>query len=191
MTFGCQFSLLADARYELKVTRNNFFPPPKVMSITFMYSKLMCFQSGFWAYVHSYVKVDAAIVSFRIKQPTEYPSVLSDKSFFTLVSHFSSMKIKPQFLILFPHTLSQRFKCNGLWFSSFMFGKMYNVWFLVQVNSAFSGKRKMLRKSLQHLYPCTEIQEALRSLDLLETVSPFLLLFFVLLLVLMEWLNKC
>eukprot|EP00250_Pteridium_aquilinum_P017542 c23682_g1_i1 orf=155-1234(+) len=49
----------SDAQYELKVNRNNFFPSPNV---------------------------DAAIVSFDIKQALEYPPVSSTKSFFTLVN---------------------------------------------------------------------------------------------------------
>lgn len=87
----------SDAQYILKVSRNNFFPRPNV---------------------------DAAVVTFKIKQAPEYPSVLSARSFFTLV------------------------------------------------NSAFGGKRKMLRNSLQHLYPSADIREALKLVDLVETARP-------------------
>ncbi|KAH9315282.1 hypothetical protein KI387_023909, partial [Taxus chinensis] len=41
--------------------------------------------------------------------------------------------------------------------------------FFSMVNSAFNGKRKMLRKSLQHLRASHDIQLALKALGLLET----------------------
>jgi len=40
-----------------------------------------------------------------------------------------------------------------------------------QVNSAFNGKRKMLRKSLQHLCSSSEIEAALHKIGLPVTVS--------------------
>ncbi|KAI5058206.1 hypothetical protein GOP47_0026376 [Adiantum capillus-veneris] len=49
----------ADAQYNMKVSRNNFFPCPNV---------------------------DGAIVSFEIKEALDYPQVSSAKSFFTLVN---------------------------------------------------------------------------------------------------------
>ncbi|MED6146029.1 Ribosomal RNA small subunit methyltransferase, chloroplastic [Stylosanthes scabra] len=87
----------SDPEYKFKVPRTNFFPQPNV---------------------------DAAVVSFKLKQPTEYPEVSSRKSFFSLV------------------------------------------------NSAFNEKRKMLRKSLQHICTSLEIEEALRSISLLPTSRP-------------------
>lgn len=42
---------------------------------------------------------------------------------------------------------------------------------LFQVNSAFNGKRKMLRKSLQHICPSIEIEAALTNIGLPVTVS--------------------
>ncbi|XP_054784669.1 ribosomal RNA small subunit methyltransferase, chloroplastic [Prosopis cineraria] len=83
--------------YKLKVPRTNFFPQPNV---------------------------DAAIVTFKLKQAREYPQVSSTKSFFSMV------------------------------------------------NSAFNGKRKMLRKSLQHICTSTEIEEALKRMDLPTTSRP-------------------
>lgn len=87
----------SDPEYKLKVERSNFFPRPHV---------------------------DGAIALFKIKQATEYPSVPSVKSFFTVV------------------------------------------------NSAFGGKRKMLRNSLQHLYASADVQKALKTVGLLETARP-------------------
>lgn len=40
-----------------------------------------------------------------------------------------------------------------------------------QVNSAFNEKRKMIRKSLQHICTSVEIEEALENIGLLSTVS--------------------
>ncbi|XP_074326513.1 ribosomal RNA small subunit methyltransferase, chloroplastic-like [Apium graveolens] len=40
------------------------------------------------------------------------------------------------------------------------------------VNSAFNGKRKMLRKSLQHICSSSEIEEALRNINLQATSRP-------------------
>ncbi|XP_061339955.1 ribosomal RNA small subunit methyltransferase, chloroplastic isoform X2 [Gastrolobium bilobum] len=85
----------SDPEYKFKVPRTNFFPQPNV---------------------------DAAVVSFKLKLPTEYPKVSSSKSFFSMV------------------------------------------------NSAFNEKRKMLRKSLQHICTSLEIEEALKSLGLLATL---------------------
>ncbi|XP_020996535.1 ribosomal RNA small subunit methyltransferase, chloroplastic [Arachis duranensis] len=82
----------SDPEYKFKVPRTNFFPQPNV---------------------------DAAVVSFKLKQPKDYPEVSSRKSFFSMV------------------------------------------------NSAFNEKRKMLRKSLQHICTSSEIEEALRSISLL------------------------
>ncbi|XP_009598434.1 ribosomal RNA small subunit methyltransferase, chloroplastic isoform X1 [Nicotiana tomentosiformis] len=87
----------SDPEYRFKVPRTNFFPQPKV---------------------------DAAVVSFRLKQPVDYPPVSSAKSFFSMV------------------------------------------------NSAFNGKRKMLRKTLQHICPSLEIEEALVSAGLPPTARP-------------------
>lgn len=44
--------------------------------------------------------------------------------------------------------------------------------FFSMVNSAFNGKRKMLRKSLQHLCASSDIESALRTLGLPETSRP-------------------
>ncbi|KAF0935028.1 hypothetical protein E2562_029546 [Oryza meyeriana var. granulata] len=44
--------------------------------------------------------------------------------------------------------------------------------FFSMVNSAFNGKRKMLRKSLQHLCSSSEIEAALTSIGLLVTARP-------------------
>uniref|UniRef100_A0A2N9J8X8 rRNA adenine N(6)-methyltransferase n=1 Tax=Fagus sylvatica TaxID=28930 RepID=A0A2N9J8X8_FAGSY len=68
--------------------------------------------------------VDAAVVTFKLKQAADYPRVSSTKSFFSMV------------------------------------------------NSAFNGKRKMLRKSLQHICTAIEIEEALGSIGLLATSRP-------------------
>ncbi|KAL2892327.1 Ribosomal RNA small subunit methyltransferase chloroplastic [Bienertia sinuspersici] len=87
----------SDPEYKFQVPRSNFFPQPNV---------------------------DGAVVSFRLKQPTDYPSVSSIKSFFSLV------------------------------------------------NSAFNGKRKMLRNTLQHLSTPSEIEEALRTVGLPGTSRP-------------------
>nr|XP_016480492.1 PREDICTED: ribosomal RNA small subunit methyltransferase, chloroplastic-like isoform X1 [Nicotiana tabacum] len=87
----------SDPEYRFKVPRTNFFPQPKV---------------------------DAAVVSFRLKQPVDYPPVSSAKSFFSMV------------------------------------------------NSAFNGKRKMLRKTLQHICPSLEIEEALVGAGLPSTARP-------------------
>lgn len=43
--------------------------------------------------------------------------------------------------------------------------------FTIQVNSAFNGKRKMLRKSLQHICTSLEIESALGIAGLPATVS--------------------
>ncbi|RAL46238.1 unnamed protein product [Cuscuta campestris] len=87
----------SDPEYKIKVPRTAFFPQPKV---------------------------DAAVVSFRLKQAANYPPVSSSKSFFSMV------------------------------------------------NSAFNGKRKMLRKSLRHIRPSHEIEEALSSIGLPSTSRP-------------------
>ncbi|XP_058737292.1 ribosomal RNA small subunit methyltransferase, chloroplastic-like [Vicia villosa] len=87
----------SDPEYKFKVERTNFFPQPNV---------------------------DAAVVSFKLKQPSEYPQVSSSKSFFAVV------------------------------------------------NSAFNEKRKMIRKSLQHICTSVEIEEALESIGLLSTSRP-------------------
>ncbi|CAL5192608.1 unnamed protein product [Lathyrus oleraceus] len=87
----------SDPEYKFKVERTNFFPQPNV---------------------------DAAVVSFKLKQPSEYPYVSSSKSFFAVV------------------------------------------------NSAFNEKRKMIRKSLQHICTSLEIEEALESIGLLSTSRP-------------------
>lgn len=87
----------SDPEYNFKVPRENFFPQPNV---------------------------DAAVVTFKLKQPSEYPSVPSIKSFFALV------------------------------------------------NSAFNGKRKMLRKTLQHICASSEIEAALVSIGVPATSRP-------------------
>ncbi|PHT39893.1 hypothetical protein CQW23_18747 [Capsicum baccatum] len=87
----------SEPEYKFKVPRTNFFPQPKV---------------------------DAAVVSFRLKQPVDYPPVSSAKSFFSMV------------------------------------------------NCAFNGKRKMLRKTLQHICSPPEIEEALVSAGLPSTSRP-------------------
>ncbi|KAE9622043.1 hypothetical protein Lal_00032455 [Lupinus albus] len=87
----------SDPEYKFKVPRAHFFPQPNV---------------------------DAAVVSFKLKPPTQYPKVSSTKSFFSMV------------------------------------------------NSAFNEKRKMLRKSLQHIGTSLEIEEALASIGLLTTSRP-------------------
>ncbi|KAJ4727031.1 rRNA adenine N(6)-methyltransferase [Melia azedarach] len=87
----------SEPEYKFKVPRTNFFPQPNV---------------------------DAAVVTFKLKQPTEYPAVTSTKSFFSMV------------------------------------------------NSAFNGKRKMLRKTLQHLCTSLEIEKALRDIGLPATSRP-------------------
>lgn len=87
----------SDPEYQFQVPRANFFPQPKV---------------------------DGAVVSFKLKQPSDYPSVTSIKSFFSLVS------------------------------------------------SAFNGKRKMLRNTLQHIRTSSEIEETLRTVGLPATSRP-------------------
>uniref|UniRef100_A0A803KZ31 rRNA adenine N(6)-methyltransferase n=1 Tax=Chenopodium quinoa TaxID=63459 RepID=A0A803KZ31_CHEQI len=87
----------SDPEYKFQVPRANFFPQPKV---------------------------DGAVVSFKLKQPSDYPSVPSVKSFFSLI------------------------------------------------NSAFNGKRKMLRNTLQHICTPSEIEETLRTVGLPATSRP-------------------
>ncbi|KAJ4895105.1 Ribosomal RNA adenine dimethylase family protein [Raphanus sativus] len=87
----------SEPEYNFRVPRENFFPQPKV---------------------------DAAVVTFKLKHPRDYPDVSSTKSFFSLV------------------------------------------------NSAFNGKRKMLRKSLQHLSSSPEIEKALGVAGLPVTSRP-------------------
>ncbi|KAF8380330.1 hypothetical protein HHK36_027814 [Tetracentron sinense] len=87
----------SDPEYKFKVLRSNFFPQPNV---------------------------DAAVVTFKLKQTADYPPVASTKSFFSMV------------------------------------------------NSAFNGKRKMLRRSLQHICTSLEIEKALESVNLPVTARP-------------------
>lgn len=87
----------SDPVYNFHVPRSNFFPQPNV---------------------------DAAVVTFRIKQVADYPPVSSIKSFFSMV------------------------------------------------NSAFNGKRKMLRRSLQHISTSFEIETALQTAGLPPTARP-------------------
>ncbi|KAL1217118.1 Ribosomal RNA small subunit methyltransferase [Cardamine amara subsp. amara] len=87
----------SEPEYNFRVPRENFFPQPKV---------------------------DAAVVTFKLKHPRDYPDVSSTKSFFSLV------------------------------------------------NSAFNGKRKMLRKSLQHISSSPEIEKALGVAGLPITSRP-------------------
>ncbi|KAE8693819.1 hypothetical protein F3Y22_tig00110793pilonHSYRG00065 [Hibiscus syriacus] len=87
----------SEPEYNFRVPRTNFFPQPNV---------------------------DAAVVTFKLKQAPNYPSVASTKSFFSMV------------------------------------------------NSAFNGKRKMLRKSLQHICPSSEIERALGDAGLPITSRP-------------------
>ncbi|EOA38205.1 hypothetical protein CARUB_v10009683mg [Capsella rubella] len=87
----------SEPEYNFRVPRENFFPQPKV---------------------------DAAVVTFKLKHPRDYPDVSSSKSFFSLV------------------------------------------------NSAFNGKRKMLRKSLQHISSSPDIEKALGVVGLPVTSRP-------------------
>ncbi|KAL4360569.1 hypothetical protein GQ457_04G032040 [Hibiscus cannabinus] len=87
----------SEPEYNFSVPRTNFFPQPNV---------------------------DAAVVTFKLKQAPDYPSVASTKSFFSMV------------------------------------------------NSAFNGKRKMLRRSLQHICPSNEIERALGDAGLPTTSRP-------------------
>ncbi|MBA0575205.1 hypothetical protein Golob_027432 [Gossypium lobatum] len=87
----------SEPEYNFRVPRTNFFPQPNV---------------------------DAAVVTFRLKQAPDYPSVASTKSFFSMV------------------------------------------------HSAFNGKRKMLRRSLQHICPSNEIERALGDAGLPTTSRP-------------------
>ncbi|KAL0397842.1 UNVERIFIED_CONTAM: Ribosomal RNA small subunit methyltransferase, chloroplastic [Sesamum calycinum] len=90
-------------------------------------------------------KVDAAVVAFKLKQTVDYPRVSSIKSFFSMVpSHYISMDIN-------------------------LFARYINSGY---VNSAFNGKRKMLRKSLQHICPSPEIEAALCAAGLPPTARP-------------------
>jgi 16S rRNA A1518/A1519 N6-dimethyltransferase RsmA/KsgA/DIM1 with predicted DNA glycosylase/AP lyase activity len=74
-------------------------------------------------YDYASLQVDAAVVTFKLKHPRDYPDVSSTKNFFSLV------------------------------------------------NSAFNGKRKMLRKSLQHISSSPDIEKALGVAGLPATVS--------------------
>lgn len=87
----------SDPEYKFQVPRANFFPQPNV---------------------------DAAVVTFKLKQSADYPPVSSIKSFFSMV------------------------------------------------NSAFNGKRKMLRRSLQHICTPLEIEKALEDIGLATTSRP-------------------
>ncbi|XP_015899340.2 ribosomal RNA small subunit methyltransferase, chloroplastic isoform X2 [Ziziphus jujuba] len=87
----------SDPEFKFKVPRTCFFPRPNV---------------------------DAAVVTFKLKQPQDYPSVSSTKSFFSMIA------------------------------------------------SAFNGKRKMLRKTLQHICTSSEIEEALGNIGLPATSRP-------------------
>lgn len=87
----------SDPEYKFKVERTNFFPYPNV---------------------------DAAVIRFKLKRNSEYPTVVSIKGFFSMVS------------------------------------------------SAFNGKRKMLRKSLQHLCSSHEVEAALSNVGLPPTARP-------------------
>lgn len=49
--------------------------------------------------------------------------------------------------------------------------------FIFKVNSAFNGKRKMLRRSLRHICTSLEIEQALKSSGLPMTVCVINLLF--------------
>ncbi|GAV92002.1 RrnaAD domain-containing protein [Cephalotus follicularis] len=90
-------SFYSDPEYKLKVPRSNFFPQPNV---------------------------DAAVVTFKLKQAAHYPPVSSTQAFFSMV------------------------------------------------NSAFNGKRKMLRRSLQHICTPLEIEKALGNVGLPATSRP-------------------
>lgn len=87
----------SDPKYNSRVSKRNFFPQPTI---------------------------DAAIVTFKLKQASDYPSVSSTKSFFSMV------------------------------------------------NTAFDEKRKMLRKTLQHMCSSSEIQKALESIGVPPTARP-------------------
>ncbi|KAK9144983.1 hypothetical protein Sjap_004886 [Stephania japonica] len=87
----------SDPEYIFKVERSNFFPQPKV---------------------------DAAVVTFKVKKAADYPPVASAKAFFSLI------------------------------------------------NSAFNGKRKMLRRSLQHICTSQKVEKALTNIGLPVTARP-------------------
>jgi 16S rRNA A1518/A1519 N6-dimethyltransferase RsmA/KsgA/DIM1 with predicted DNA glycosylase/AP lyase activity len=110
----------SEPEYNFRVPRENFFPQPKV---------------------------DAAVVTFKLKHPRDYPDVSSTKNFFSLVAK----------------------TCFRL-FLRFLTRKHLNR-IPKQVNSAFNGKRKMLRKSLQHISSSPDIEKALGVAGLPATVS--------------------
>ncbi|XP_015899339.3 ribosomal RNA small subunit methyltransferase, chloroplastic isoform X1 [Ziziphus jujuba] len=97
LSFRIATSTSSDPEFKFKVPRTCFFPRPNV---------------------------DAAVVTFKLKQPQDYPSVSSTKSFFSMIA------------------------------------------------SAFNGKRKMLRKTLQHICTSSEIEEALGNIGLPATSRP-------------------
>ncbi|GAY42077.1 hypothetical protein CUMW_064120 [Citrus unshiu] len=113
----------SEPEYKFKVPRTNFFPQPKV---------------------------DAAVVTFKLKQATDYPAVTSTKSFFSMVVPLLNVL---QFKLL---TTTSSFPDDSALF----------------VSSAFNGKRKMLRKSLQHLCTSLEIEKALGDVGLPATSRP-------------------
>ena len=92
--------------------------------------------------------MDGAVVSFRLRRQADYPAVASVKDFFSMVKS----------------------KILCLSFSHFRIYFFLTKDDLMKVNSAFNGKRKMLRKSLQHLRTPHEIEEALCNVGLPVTV---------------------
>ncbi|KAG6748048.1 hypothetical protein POTOM_047943 [Populus tomentosa] len=108
-------------------------------------------------------KVDAAVVRFKLKQAVDYPAVSSTKSFFSMVvSSLSTTSCVLKLLALVKNYKSIVPFTIG-------FGNATN---LPYVNSAFNGKRKMLRKSLQHICTPIEIEEALQNVGCLATTNP-------------------
>jgi 16S rRNA A1518/A1519 N6-dimethyltransferase RsmA/KsgA/DIM1 with predicted DNA glycosylase/AP lyase activity len=99
-------------------------------------------------YDYASLQVDAAVVTFKLKHPRDYPDVSSTKNFFSLVAK----------------------TCFRL-FLRFLTRKHLNR-IPKQVNSAFNGKRKMLRKSLQHISSSPDIEKALGVAGLPATSRP-------------------
>ncbi|XP_010255540.1 PREDICTED: ribosomal RNA small subunit methyltransferase, chloroplastic isoform X1 [Nelumbo nucifera] len=115
----------SDPEYKFKVLRSNFFPQPNITGDRLMTgTNFTLFESLGTAVTRMKVRVDAAVVTFKLKEAAEYPPVASTKSFFSMV------------------------------------------------NSAFNGKRKMLRRSLQHICTSLEVERALESVGLPVTSRP-------------------
>ncbi|KAJ0110974.1 hypothetical protein Patl1_00355 [Pistacia atlantica] len=124
----------SEPEYKFKVPRTSFFPQPNV---------------------------DAAVVTFKLKQAIDYPSVTSTKSFFSMVvSIFYGFRLCFSSLYLLSLNMIMSFGTPRVHFIN-------NI-----VNSAFNGKRKMLRKSLQHICTSLVIEEALGDVGLPATSRP-------------------